>query len=143
MQTARYPFRQHVVPHPPGAVGSIAGNEARPDLGAHLFIAAAASTARSRQPAIEATPRDTERPAQPIRRPDPPVLRNETDLVYGLEHKAEGLRSPMQVVYHSRAVSGLISRRTRVYIFHPVLHGIVEQHCDLARRGSHCLGLSD
>jgi hypothetical protein len=63
--------------------------------------------------------------------------------VYGLEHKAEGLRSPMQIVNHPRAVSGLIGRRTRVYIFHPVLHGIVEQHCDLARRGGHCLGLAD
>src|SRR5208282_5187466 len=28
--------------------------------------------------------------------------------VYGLEHKAEGLRSPMQIVNHPRAVSGLV-----------------------------------
>src|ERR1700748_1215150 len=80
MQTAGDAFCKHVMPHPPGAVGSIAGNEAGPDLGAQLFIAATALTARSPQPGIEATPRDTERPAQPIRRPDPPVLRNETEL---------------------------------------------------------------
>jgi hypothetical protein len=52
--------------------------------------------------------------------------------VYRLEHKAEGLRSTMQVVNHPRAVSGLVGRCARVYVFHPVLHGIVEQHCDLA-----------
>src|SRR5262245_16455222 len=45
-----------------------------------LFIATAAPTARSLQPGIEATPRDTERPAQPIRRPDSPMLRNEPEL---------------------------------------------------------------
>jgi hypothetical protein len=49
----------------------------------------------------------------------------------------------MQIVNHPRAVSGLIGRHTRVYILHPVLHGIVEQRCDLARRGGHCLGLAD
>ena len=80
MQTTRYAFRQQVVPHPPGAIGPIAGNEACPNLGAQLFIAAAAPTARPLQPGIEPTPRDTERPAQPIRRPDPPVLRNKSEL---------------------------------------------------------------
>jgi hypothetical protein len=29
---------------------------------------------------VPPTPRDTERPAQPSRRPDPPVLRNKTEL---------------------------------------------------------------
>ena len=69
-----------LVPYSPGAVGPIAGKEARSNLGAELFIAPAAPTARSCQPGIEPTPRDTERPAQPIRRPDPPVLRNEGEL---------------------------------------------------------------
>src|SRR5262244_2690049 len=78
--TARQPFRQHVFPHPPGAVGPVARNEAGAHLCAKLFIASAALTAWSRQPAIEPTSRDTERPAQPTRRPDPPVLRNETEL---------------------------------------------------------------
>src|SRR5580658_3912692 len=53
--------------------------------------------------------------------------------VYGLEHKAEGLRSTMQVVNHPRAVSGLVGRRAWVYVFHAVLHGVVEQDRDLAR----------
>jgi hypothetical protein len=74
------PFRQHVFPHPPGAVGAIARNEAGADLCARLFIAAAALTAWSCQPGIEPASRDTERLAQPTRRPDPPVLRNETEL---------------------------------------------------------------
>src|SRR5258708_8611282 len=80
MQSARYPFGEKVVPHPPGAIGSIARQEAGANLRAELFIVPAASTARPCQPRIEATPRDTERPAQPTRRPDPPVLRNETEL---------------------------------------------------------------
>jgi hypothetical protein len=80
MQAAGDAFRKHVMPHPPGAVGSIAGNEAGPDLRAQLFVAVAAPTARSCQPGIEATSRDTERPAQLIRRPDPPVLRDDSEL---------------------------------------------------------------
>src|SRR6267378_933368 len=80
MEAARHSFCQHVVPHTPGAVGSVARKEAGANLRAQLFIASAALAARSCQPGIEATPRDTERLAQPIRRPDPPVLRNETEL---------------------------------------------------------------
>src|SRR5207302_9820595 len=80
MQTARQPFRQHVFPHPPGAVGPVARNEAGAHLCAKLFIASAALTARPCQPGIEPAARDTERLAQPTRRPDPPVLRNETEL---------------------------------------------------------------
>ena len=80
MQTAWDAFGQKIMPHAPGAVGPIAGKEARPNLGTERFIAAAAPTAWSLQPGIEATPRDTERPAQPICRPDPPVLRNEPEL---------------------------------------------------------------
>jgi hypothetical protein len=63
--------------------------------------------------------------------------------VYGLERKAEGFRSPMQIVNHPCAVSGLVGGRARVYIFHPVLHRVIEQHCDLARRGGHCFGFAD
>ena len=73
MQSTRYPFGEKVVPHPPGAIGPIAGEEAGANLRAQFFIAPAAPTARSCQPSIEPTPRDTERPAQPSRRPDPPV----------------------------------------------------------------------
>jgi hypothetical protein len=68
------------MPHTSGAVGSVAGEEAGANLGAELFITPAALTARSCQPSIVPTPRDTERLAQPSRRPDPPVLRNETEL---------------------------------------------------------------
>src|ERR1700694_2502766 len=80
MQSTRYPFGENVVPHPPGAVGTIAGEEAGANLRAQLFVTPAAPTARSCQPGIEPTPRDTERPAQPPRRPDPPVLRDEGEL---------------------------------------------------------------
>src|SRR5207237_10691162 len=80
MQSTRYPFGEQVVPHPPGAIGSIAGEETGANLRAQLLIAPAAPTARSCQPGIEATPRDTERPAQPFRRPNPPVLRDEGEL---------------------------------------------------------------
>ena len=80
MQSTRYPFGEKVVPHTPGAVGSVAGEEAGANLRAELFITPAALTARSCQPGIVPTPRDTERLAQPSRRPGPPVLRNETEL---------------------------------------------------------------
>ena len=74
MQSTRYPFGKKVVPHPPGAIGSIAGQKAaepsRPDP-----VATAARTARSCQRGIEPTPRDTERPAQRCRRPDPGASR--------------------------------------------------------------------
>src|SRR5262249_52837637 len=47
---------------------------------AELFVTPAALTARSCQPGIEPASRHTERLAQPTLRPDPPVLRNETEL---------------------------------------------------------------
>jgi len=80
MQAAGYALRQQIAPDPPGSIGSVAADEARPDLGTELFIAAAASTARSLQPGVKPTPRDTERPAHPVYGPDPPVLRNEAEL---------------------------------------------------------------
>src|SRR5262245_2415967 len=61
----------------------------------------------------------------------------------GLEHEAEGLRPPTQIVNDPRAVSRLVEGRARVYIVHPVLHCVIEQHCDLARRGGHSFGLAD
>ena len=70
MQSTRYPFGEKVVPHTSGAVGSVAGEEAGANLGAELFITPAALTARSCQPGIVPTPRDTERLAQPSRQPD-------------------------------------------------------------------------
>jgi len=51
------------------AVGPIARQEAGANLRAKLFIASAALTARSRQPCIEATSRETKRLAQPTQAP--------------------------------------------------------------------------
>ncbi len=79
VQSARHAVRQHVVPHAPCSVGSVARNEACPHLGGQLFIAPATLAARSHEPGIKATQRDPERPAQPFRRPDPPVLRDEAE----------------------------------------------------------------
>src|SRR6201999_2748159 len=80
VQSTSGAFRKHVVPHPPGAIGSIAAQEAGTRLRAQFLVAPAALAARPRQPRMEAAPRDTERPAQPPRRPDPPVLRDEGEL---------------------------------------------------------------
>src|ERR1700686_4743430 len=80
MQSTRHAFRQQVVPHPPGAIGSIAGEEAGANLRAQLLIAPGWLTSRPGPPGIEPPPRDPERPAQPFRRPDPPVLRDEGEL---------------------------------------------------------------
>src|ERR1700688_1520011 len=92
MQSTQHTFRQHVVPHSSGAIGSIAGEETGANLRAQLLIAPAAPTARPCQPGIEPTPRDTERPAQPFRRPDPPVLRDETELpAHSFRHKTAAL----------------------------------------------------
>src|SRR5436190_932129 len=80
VQTTPHPFGEHIVSDTPGPVGSIARQKASANLRANVLIAPAALTARPCQPGIEATPRDTERLAQPFRRPNPPVLRNETEL---------------------------------------------------------------
>ena len=80
VQPAGYALGQEIVPHAPGAIGPIAGKEAGTNLRAKFFIAPAAPTARSCQPRIKSTPRDTERLAQPLRRPNPPVLRDEGEL---------------------------------------------------------------
>ena len=80
VQTAFDPLRQQVVPDPPRPIGPIALQEARSHPASQFLIAARPSARRSCQPGIEATARDTERPAQPSRRPDPPVLRDEGEL---------------------------------------------------------------
>src|SRR5665213_274444 len=84
MQPARHSIRQHVVPHTHGAIGSVTREEASANLRAQLFIVLTAPTARSCQPGIEAAPRDTERPAQPSRRPDHPVrrLRKKVEMLF-------------------------------------------------------------
>ena len=80
MQSAGDPLGKHVFPNAPGTVGTVAGKEARPHLGFQFLVAAAARAARARQPGVEATTRDPERPAYPSRRPDSPVLRDESEL---------------------------------------------------------------
>jgi len=47
MQTTGDALGQQIAPHPPGVIGSIAAQEARPNFGAKLFVAAVASAARS------------------------------------------------------------------------------------------------
>jgi hypothetical protein len=80
VQPAPYPLGEQIVPDTPGPVGSIARQKAGTNLRTNVLIAPAAFTARPCQPGIKPTPRDTERLAQPFRRPDPSVLRNETEL---------------------------------------------------------------
>jgi hypothetical protein len=80
VQPAGYALGQEIVPHAPGAIGPIAGKEAGTNLRADILIAPVALTAWPRQPGIESTSRDTERPAQPLRWPNPSVLRNKTEL---------------------------------------------------------------
>src|SRR5665213_4073149 len=61
MKSARHTIRQHVVPHTPGAIGPVTGEEAGANLRAQRFIVLTAPTARPCQPGIEAAPRDTQR----------------------------------------------------------------------------------
>src|SRR5450759_4237343 len=55
---------------------------------------------------------------------------------HGLEHEAEGLGAPMQIVDDPRAVADLVRRRARVDVIHTVTHGIVEENRYLARGSS-------
>ena len=57
VQSTSRAFGKHVVPHPPGAIGSIAAQEAGAHSCAKLLIATTALTARPRQPRIETAPR--------------------------------------------------------------------------------------
>src|SRR5207249_5532739 len=63
--------------------------------------------------------------------------------LHGLENKAECLRASMQIVDHPRAVACLVRRRSGIDVFHSMTYGVVEQHRDLACRGSYRLGLAD
>ena len=61
VQPAAEACRQHVVPDPPGAIGAIALQEARPHLGSHLFIRHSTGAGRSAQPSMKARARDAQR----------------------------------------------------------------------------------
>src|SRR5580692_10025712 len=141
MQSTQHAFRQHVVPHSPGAIGSIAGEETGANLRAQFLIAPAALAARPCQPGIEPTPRDTERPAQPFRRPDPPVLRYEPELHVDsfakwaaaflrngnlgryrvwLQAEAERLGAAVKIADDTLSVACLVIGCARVDVIHPM-----------------------
>jgi hypothetical protein len=117
------PSRQQVSPHPPGAVGPMAGKEAGADLRAELLITAAACTAWPGQPRIEAAARDTERLAHPVRRPDPPVLRNETELHVDSFAKQAAVFFRMSRTAFSVADFALELRDLELLRLHPALAG--------------------
>src|SRR5438270_2724941 len=80
MQPTGHPFGDQVMPHAPSAIGPVTRHEARPHLDRKLFVGPGSFAAWPCQPRIKATTRDTERPAEPSRRPDSPVLRDEGEL---------------------------------------------------------------
>src|SRR3984893_13555236 len=63
--------------------------------------------------------------------------------LHGLENKSECLGAPMQIIDDSSAVACLVERRAGIDVLHSVPYGVIEQDCDLARRGRHRLGLAD
>jgi len=79
METRIEPFGQHVVPDPSSAIGAIAAGKAGSDPGDEHLIILSPSTRRAVEPGMEARARHTERLADPRDRPDPSVLRHETE----------------------------------------------------------------
>src|SRR5262249_16948576 len=80
MQPTSDPVVDHVAPYAPGPIGPAARQKAGAHFGSQILITTATHATRSRQPFIKAAARDTERPAHPCRRPDPPVLCDEAKL---------------------------------------------------------------
>src|SRR6266404_8837290 len=70
-------------------------------------------------------------------RPTNPEIPNAWCWLRGVENKPERLGAPMQILDHALAVPGLVERRTRIDVLHSMAHGVIEQNCDLARRGGH------
>ena len=79
MQPAIQSEFENVTPHSARAVGAVAADEAVAHLRTQHLIVQAALAARTHQPSIEATPRDTERLAHEVHRPGPSVLRHELE----------------------------------------------------------------
>ncbi len=65
MQAARDSLGQHVVPHPPGAIGAVGRHETRPHLRAQHSVAARPRARRAAEPCVEPGTRHTQRFAQP------------------------------------------------------------------------------
>ena len=77
MPAAGDPVGQEIVPDTPGAIGPVAGQEAGSHPRQQLVVGSRSGTRRPGPPGIEACPRDPERLAQPFRRPDSSVGRDE------------------------------------------------------------------
>jgi len=77
MSDAGHPVRQQIVPDAPRAVGPVAGQEAGSHPRQQLVIGSRSGTRCPSPPSIEACARDPERLAQPFRRPDSSVCRDE------------------------------------------------------------------
>jgi hypothetical protein len=61
--------------------------------------------------------------------------------LHRLENKPECFGVSMQIIDDPGAIACFVERRAGVD--HSVTHGVVEQNCDLARRGGHRLGFAD
>jgi hypothetical protein len=80
VQSTRQALLKDVTPNSSCSVGPVTAQEALPYLHTQLFVLPAALAWRARQPSIETAPRDTERLAHQIDRPDSSVLRDEAEL---------------------------------------------------------------
>ena len=77
MSAAGDPLCQQVVPDAPGPVGAVAGQEAGSHSRQQLAVGPRPGTRRPGPPGIKACARNPERLAQPFRRPDSSVCRDE------------------------------------------------------------------
>src|SRR3954447_21050335 len=79
VQAAGDALRQDIAPDATSAIGSVAGLEARIDLGANQFVIPRALARRAGQPGMESRARDIQRFAKPCHRPDRAVPRDESE----------------------------------------------------------------
>jgi len=80
MQTTGQAFGQEVVPDATRPISPVAGDEAGSDPPGIVFVAAQPGARRAHEPGVEATARNTERPANPRYRPNPSMLGDEPEL---------------------------------------------------------------
>jgi hypothetical protein len=80
MQAAGQSLLKDVMPDPSCSIGAITAYEALPYLSGELLVFPTTLAWRTRQPSIETAPRDTERLAHQIDRPDSSVFRNKAEL---------------------------------------------------------------
>ena len=108
VQAAEKPRREHVMPHPPSAIGAVVRLKARPHPWRHFLLNQGVLAWWAGEPSVESRSRDAQRRALLGHRPDPPMGSDEDKsyIAFLAKYAAAFFRSPSSA-WSIHAIAGI------------------------------------